>query len=315
MKSKIEETQPADLLSEVINGLSKSQKSLPSKLFYDEKGSILFDEICTLKEYYLTRTETKIMSDNIEEIASYIGDECVLVELGSGSSIKIRFLIDNLPTLAAYIPVDISSNHLLNSTDDLKSDHPDLVVYPLIADYTKYFSLPDISVSYKSIDAFYPGSTIGNFTPKDAKAFLKRIVKTCGRNSSLLIGVDLKKDTEILNAAYNDKKGVTAEFNLNILNHINKTLNANFDLSNFEHCAYYSEENNRIEMHLISKTNHDVRINNHRIKINGDESILTEYSYKYSTDEFSKLVEGIYNVEKIWVDDQKLFSVQFLRAI
>ncbi len=315
MKSKIEETQPTDLLSEVINGLSKSQKSLPSKLFYDEKGSILFDEICTLKEYYLTRTETKIMSDNIEEIASYIGDECVLVELGSGSSIKIRFLIDNLPTLAAYIPVDISSNHLLNSTDDLKSDHPDLVVYPLITDYTKYFSLPNISVSYKSIDAFYPGSTIGNFTPKDAKAFLKRIVKTCGRNSGLLIGVDLKKDTEILNAAYNDKKGVTAEFNLNILNHINKTLNANFDLSKFEHCAYYSEENNRIEMHLISKTNHDVRINNHRIKINRDESILTEYSYKYSTDEFSKLVEGIYNVEKIWVDDQKLFSVQFLRAI
>ena len=315
MKSKIEKTQPADLLSEVINGLSKSQKSLPSKLFYDEKGSILFDEICTLKEYYLTRTETKIMSDNIEEIASYIGDECVLVELGSGSSIKIRFLIDNLPTLAAYIPVDISSNHLLKSTDDLKSDHPDLVVYPLIADYTKYFSLPNISVSYKSIDAFYPGSTIGNFTPNDANAFLKRIVKTCGTNSGLLIGVDLKKDTDILNAAYNDKNGVTAEFNLNILNHINQTLNADFDFLKFEHCAYYSEENNRIEMHLISKTNHDVRINNHRIKINRDESILTEYSYKYSTDEFSKLVEGIYNVEKIWVDDQKLFSVQFLRAI
>jgi len=315
MKSKIEKAQPADLLSEVINGLSKSQKSLPSKLFYDEKGSKLFDEICELEEYYLTRTETKIMNDNIEEMASHIGDECILVELGSGSSIKIRFLIDNLPTLAAYIPVDISSNHLLNSTDDLKSDHPDLVVYPLIADYTKYFSLPDISISYKSIDAFYPGSTIGNFTPKDAKAFLKRIVKTCGRNSSLLIGVDLKKDTEILNAAYNDKKGVTAEFNLNILNHINKTLNADFDLSKFEHCAYYSEENNRIEMHLISKTNQNIHINKHRIRIDKDESILTEYSYKYSTEEFAKLVDGIYNVQKIWIDNQKLFSVQFLRAI
>jgi len=315
MKSKIEKAQPADLLSEVINGLSKSQKSLPSKLFYDEEGSKLFDEICELEEYYLTRTETKIMNDNIEEMASHIGDECVLVELGSGSSIKIRFLIDNLPTLAAYIPVDISSNHLLNSTDDLKSDHHDLVVYPLIADYTKYFSLPDISVSYKSIDAFYPGSTIGNFTPKDAKAFLKRIVKTCGRNSSLLIGVDLKKDTEILNAAYNDKKGVTAEFNLNILNHINKTLNADFDLSKFEHCAYYSEENNRIEMHLISKTNQNIHINKHGIRIDKDESILTEYSYKYSTEEFAKLVNGIYNVQKIWIDNQKLFSVQFLRAV
>ena len=157
MNPKIKEAQPKDIFSEVIGGLSKTQKSLPSKLFYDERGSKLFDEICELDEYYLTRTETKIMNDNIEEMASLIGDECVLVELGSGSSVKIRFLIDHLPTLAAYIPVDISSNHLLNSTDDLKSDHPDLVVYPLVADYTKYFSLPEISVSYKTIDAFYPG--------------------------------------------------------------------------------------------------------------------------------------------------------------
>ena len=315
MSSTTEEDRAEEILFEVIKGLSKPQKSLPSKLFYDEKGSKLFDEICELDEYYPTRTETKIMNDNIEEMASHIGDECVLVELGSGSSVKIRFLIDHLPTLAAYIPVDISSNHLINSTEDLKSDHPDLVVYPLNADYTKYFKLPSISVSYKTIDAFYPGSTIGNFTPKEAKAFLKRIVKTCGKNSGLLIGVDLKKDTEILNAAYNDGKGVTAEFNLNILKHINEELDADFDVKNFTHYAFYNEEFGRIEMHLISSKEQCVSISGHKSYLKKEETILTEYSYKYSLDGFAKLVKGIYNIENVWVDENKLFSVQFLRAL
>ena len=315
MKSFTEEAELEDILSEVITGLSKAQKSLPSKLFYDEKGSKLFDEICELDEYYLTRTETKIMLENIKEIASHIGDESLLVELGSGSSVKIRFLIDHLPTLAAYIPVDISSKHLLKSADDLKSDHPDLMVYPLVADYTKYFSLPDISVSYKSIDAFYPGSTIGNFTPKQAKAFLKRIAKTCSRNSGLLIGVDLKKDAEILNAAYNDKKGVTSEFNLNILNHINENLDADFDVKSFSHHAFYNEKFGRIEMHLVSKKDQYVNINDNKLYLKKEERILTEYSYKYNLIDFANLVKGIYNIEKIWVDENKLFSVQFLRAL
>ena len=315
MNPKIKEAQPKNIFSEVIGGLSKAQKSLPSKLYYDEKGSKLFDKICELDEYYLTRTETKIMNDNIEEMASHIGDECVLVELGSGSSVKIRFLIDHLPTLAAYIPVDISSNHLLNSTDDLKSDHPDLVVYPLVADYTKYFSLPEISVSYKTIDAFYPGSTIGNFTPGQAKAFLKRIVKTCGKNSGLLIGVDLKKDTEILDAAYNDRKGVTAEFNLNILKHINKNLDADFDVKEFTHHAFYNQEFGRIEMHLVSNKDQCVSINDYKSYLKKEETILTEYSYKYNLDDFTELVKGIYKIEKVWVDEKRLFSVQFLKAV
>jgi dimethylhistidine N-methyltransferase len=309
------EDQPEDILSEVIRGLSKPQKSLPSKLFYNETGSKLFDEICELDEYYPTRTETKIMNDNIEEIASYIGDECVLVELGSGSSVKIRLLIDHLPTLAAYIPVDISSDHLINSTEDLKSDHPNLVVYPLIADYTKYFLLPYISVSYKTIDAFYPGSTIGNFTPKEAKEFLKRIVKTCGKNSGLLIGVDLKKNTKILNAAYNDKKGLTAEFNLNILNHVNKITDADFDVKKFTHHAYYNEEFGRIEMHLVSNQDQCVSINGYKSYLKKEETILTEYSYKYSLNDFAELVKGIYKIEKVWVDEKRLFSVQFLGAL
>ena len=239
----------------------------------------------------------------------------MLVELGSGSSVKIRLLIDHLPTLAAYIPVDISSSHLINSTEDLKSDHPDLVIYPLNADYTKFFKLPVISVPFKTIDAFYPGSTIGNFTPKQARAFLKRIVKTCRRNSGLLIGVDLKKDTEILNAAYNDCNGVTAEFNLNILRHINKKLGADFNVTKFAHYAFYNEKFGRIEMHLISNEEQCVSIDDHKFYFKKDESILTEYSYKYSLNDFKELVKGVYNVEKVWVDESNLFSVQFLRAL
>jgi len=304
-----------ETLYEVINGLSKPQKSLPSKLFYDEKGSQLFDDICELEEYYPTRTEIKIMRDNIEEIASYIGDDCLLVELGSGSSVKIRLLIDHLPTLSAYVPVDISSEHLLKSADNLKANHQQLVIHPLIADYTKDFSLSIISEPFKTIDAFYPGSTIGNFTHKEAKSFLNRIAKTCGRGSGLLIGVDLKKDKNILNAAYNDKKNVTAEFNLNILSHLNNLLGADFNLNKFKHYAFYNEEFGRIEMHLVSNKKQNVQIENYSFSFEEDETILTEYSYKYSLEDFKQIASGIYEVEKVWIDEKRLFSVQFLRAI
>ena len=315
MNTQIQDVLHNETLYEVINGLSKPQKSLPSKLFYDEKGSQLFDEICELEEYYPTRTEINIMSDNIEEIASFIGDECLLVELGSGSSVKIRLLIDHLPTLAAYVPVDISSEHLLKSADNLKADHQHLVVHPLVADYTKDFSLPKINEPFKTIDAFYPGSTIGNFTHEEAKSFLSRIAKTCGKGSGLLIGVDLKKDKDILNAAYNDKKNVTAEFNLNILNHLNNLIGANFNLNKFKHHAFYNEEFGRIEMHLVSNEKQNVQIEDHSFSFEKDETILTEYSYKYSLEDFKQIASGIYEVEKVWIDEKRLFSVQFLRAI
>jgi len=315
MNTQMQDVLHNETLNEVINGLSKPQKSLPSKLFYDEKGSQLFDEICELEEYYPTRTEIKIMSDNIEEIASYIGDDCLLVELGSGSSVKIRLLIDHLPTLSAYVPVDISSEHLLKSADNLKADHLQLVVHPLVADYTKDFSLPKINEPFKTIDAFYPGSTIGNFTHKEAKSFLNRIAKTCGEESGLLIGVDLKKDKNILNAAYNDKKNVTAEFNLNILNHLNNLLDADFNLNKFKHHAFYNEEFGRIEMHLVSNEKQNVQIEDHSFSFEEDEAILTEYSYKYSLEDFKQIASGIYEVEKVWIDEKRLFSVQFLRAI
>lgn len=315
MNTQIQDKIFTEVLQEVIDGLSKQQKSLPSKYFYDKRGSQLFDDICKLDEYYPTRTELKILSENIGDIVSNIGDQSVLVELGSGSSIKIRLLIDHLPTLAAYVPVDIASDHLLNSVELLKEDHKDLVVYPLNADYTKHFTLPDISESYKSIDAFYPGSTIGNFTPEEAREFLSRIAKTCGDKSGLLIGVDLKKNAGILNAAYNDSKKITAEFNLNIIYNINNLIDADFDTDKFKHHAFYDEDEGRIEMHLISKEKQIVNIEDHIFEIEKDETILTEYSYKYTVREFAELVRGIYTIENVWVDENKLFSVQFLRAL
>ena len=315
MQVKTQNSHHEDILKEIKDGLKKLPKRLPTKLFYDEQGSKLFDKICELDEYYPTRTELKILNDNIEEITSYFGDDCVLVELGSGSSVKIRLLIDHLPTFAAYVPVDISSEHLVYSNECLKADHPDLIIYPLVADYTKQFALPKIKEKFKTIDAFYPGSTIGNFTPDNAKSFLKRITSTCGKNSGLLIGVDLKKEKSVLDAAYNDKKGITAQFNLNILNHINNLVKADFDINRFSHHAFFNEDAGRIEMHLVSLEKQDVKFDDEAISFAKGESILTEYSYKYSLQDFKELVDGIYDVEKTWVDDNRLFSVQFLKAV
>jgi dimethylhistidine N-methyltransferase len=315
MVVKTLEIPQEDLLTEVTEGLSKSQKMLPSKLFYDEKGSRLFDMICELDEYYPTKTETKILSDNINEITSYIGDKCVLVELGSGSSVKIKLLLDHLKNLAAYVPVDISAEHLIKSNKLLNEEYPDLKIYPIAADYTRWFKLPDIKNECNTIGAFYPGSTIGNFTPEEAREFLGRIAKICGKGSGLLIGVDLQKDTNILNKAYNDSEGITAEFNLNILNHVNNQLGANFDLSKFKHQAFYNKKEGRIEMHLLSLAQQVVKLNVHSFSIGRYETILTEYSYKYTTESFAELVKDIYEVEKVWIDRNKLFSVQFLRVI
>jgi L-histidine Nalpha-methyltransferase len=315
MVVKTLEIPQEDLLTEVIEGLSKPQKMLPSKLFYDERGSRLFDMICELDEYYPTRTETKILSDNINEITSFIGDKCVFVELGSGSSVKIKLLLDHLKNLAAYVPVDISAEHLIKSTKLLQDEYSDLNVYPLAADYTRWFSLPEIKEDYNSIDAFYPGSTIGNFTPEEARDFLKGIAEICGKGSGLLIGVDLQKDENILNKAYNDSEGITAEFNLNILSHINNQLEANFDLSKFKHQAFYNKKEGRIEMHLLSLAQQVLKLNDHSFSIGRYETILTEYSYKYTTEGFAELVKDIYDVEKVWIDRNKLFSVQFLRAL
>ncbi len=314
MTIKTEEITQEEIISEVIEGLSLTPKRLPCKLFYDEKGSALFDKICELDEYYPTRTELKIMEENIEEMSALLGKGTLLIELGSGSSIKIRLLLDNIPGLAGYVPIDISAVHLIQSSNELKELYPHLDIFPLAADYTKDFELPEIDKPFDHKAVYYPGSTIGNFTPIQAKNFLRRIAKICGTNGGIIIGVDLKKNRKILEAAYNDQQGVTAAFNLNILEHLNNELNSDFDLNNFKHLSFFNDEKSRIEMHLISEKNQDVHLNGSIIHFRKNESILTEYSYKYTIESFAELVSDCFEVRKVWTDKEHLFSIQYLRV-
>jgi dimethylhistidine N-methyltransferase len=314
---KLNTHDPGDeqLLEEVLEGLNKKQKELPCKLFYDKKGSVLFDEISKLPEYYPTRTEIDIIKSNIEDISNNIGKNCLLVELGSGSSMKIRLLLKGLKELSAYVPLDISYNHLIESSNALSRDFPNLRIIPLCVDYTKPFKFPDFDFSWQKIVVFYPGSTIGNFHPNHAKKFLATIAKRCGKGSGLLIGVDLKKEKNIIENAYNDSKGVTAQFNLNILYRLNSDVDSNFEIDKWQHNAVYNEHEGRIEMHLISLATQDVSLNGTRILFEKNESIITEYSYKYTLSEFKNLVRDYYKVQKVWVDNNNRFSLQYLSII
>jgi L-histidine Nalpha-methyltransferase len=314
LKIKKFDPETEDILSEITKGLARPQKELPSKLFYDKKGSILFDQICNLQEYYLTRTEVAIINDNIEHIADSLGEDCLLIELGSGSSKKIRLLLENLKKPAGYIPIDISEEYLLNSVGTLAKDYPGLRIMPVSADYTKSFTLPAFNFRYSKIVVYYPGSTIGNFSPDEAYQFLKRISRIAGPNSGLLIGVDLVKDKRILHRAYNDESGVTANFNLNILRRINDEIGSDFNLNEWRHNAFYNSEENRIEMHLESRSKQLIQINGTRVKVAKGESILTEYSYKYTLEAFSDLVSDFYKVETVWTDRENLFSIHYLVA-
>lgn len=309
------EPEKEDLLEEILEGLSKPQKELPSKLFYDKKGSSLFDEICELDEYYLTRTETSIMTDNIDEISSVLGDNCLLIELGSGSSKKIRLLLSGLKNPAGYVPIDISEEHLLSSVKILASDFPSLRIYPVYADYTQPFSLPEIESAQSKQVVYYPGSTIGNFEPDYASLFLNRIGKELEKGDGLLIGIDLKKDKRTIEAAYNDKNGITAEFNLNILERLNRELGTNFDLENWEHRAFYNNEHGRIEMHLKSLGEQKVRVNGSSITQLKGETILTEYSYKYSVEDFKQIISDSFNLEKVWTDEENKFGILYFEVI
>ncbi len=309
------EPEAESILEEIIDGLSKPQKELPSKLFYDKKGSFLFDEICELDEYYLTRTETSIMTDNIEDICSVLGDDCLLIELGSGSSKKIRLLLSGLTNPAGYVPIDISEEHLINSVKALAMDYPDLRILPVYADYTQPFSLPNYDFTPTKKVVYYPGSTIGNFEPKYASQFLNNIGKQLGKGTGLLIGVDLKKDTKTLEDAYNDKQDVTAEFNLNMLERINREHGADFIIEDWEHWAFYNQEHGRIEMHIKSLAEQKVRLNGSKINFEQNETILTEYSYKYSIDDFKELISASYRLERVWTDEENKFGILYFETV
>lgn len=301
----------ARLFTDVILGLSQDQKSLPSKYFYDERGSKLFELICDQKEYYLTEAEVEIMENNIHEIASMIGEKVQLIELGSGSSMKTRLLLEHLPAISGYVPVDISEDFLLTVSEKLQSEFPSLSINPVAADYTAAFKIPANPDAKKKV-IYFPGSTIGNFVRPDAKSFLKTISSMIMPGDGLLIGVDNKKERQILERAYNDKNGVTADFNLNILRRLNRELDADFELNNFEHKAIYNEDEGRVEMHLVSNQKQEIRVGDRLFLFQKGETIHTENSYKYTSDEFSDLASDFFHLEQTWTDHRNYFHVHYL---
>jgi dimethylhistidine N-methyltransferase len=305
-----------DFEAAVKEGLSQQPKELPCKFFYDEAGSRLFDEICTLDEYYPTRTEIAVLTENRRRIAELIPEPCQLVEFGSGSSVKVRILLDALPAVVAYTAVDISREHLIRSAAALARDFPAIEVTAVCADYTREIEIPRPRANPEARRiVFFPGSTIGNFTPDQALAFLRETAATIGPGGGLLIGVDLKKDKRILDAAYNDTKGVTAKFNMNLLLRINRELGADFDLSSFRHRAGYDEREGCIRMHIESLRRQTVHLNGSSFAFTPGETIHTENSYKYAVEEFQVLGRqaGFAPVEA-WTDEGRLFSVHFFRT-
>ncbi|MBI4296409.1 MAG: L-histidine N(alpha)-methyltransferase [Chloroflexi bacterium] len=299
--------------AEVISGLQKQQKELPSKYFYDEKGSRLFERICTLDEYYIPRTERAIMKACIDEVVELIGPRVFLLEYGSGDCRKVRFLLDNLDEPVAYAPIDISMEQLAYVSQKLAVDYSGVEVLPVCADYTNGFELPTPKERCSRRAAFFPGSTISNFDPAPARKFLRHIAEMCRPDGALLIGVDLKKDPAILHKAYNDEQGITAEFNLNLLERINRELGADFSLDAFEHYAFYNPRESRVEMHLVSQCDQTVRVGETTIFFARGESIWTENSYKYNADEFAKMAaDAGFRVERVWSDPRQWFSVQYL---
>jgi len=299
----------------VLEGLQKPQKKIPSKFLYDDRGSKLFDRICEQEEYYPTRTEMNIMRAHAGEMADKIGPRARLVEYGSGSSRKIRILLDHLDDPVVYVPIDISGEHLVDAAEALAADYPDLPVQPLCADYTSAVELPSPPAPVARTVGYYPGSTIGNFRPEDARDFLSRVADAVGPDGGLLIGVDLKKDVDVLEAAYNDAAGVTAAFNKNLLRRMNRELDATFDHDRFEHLSVWNEKKGCIESFLRSRTAQTVSVAGHTVSFEKGERIHTEYSYKYTLDGFADLAETAgFSVETVWTDDRSYFSVQYCVA-
>ncbi len=298
----------------VLKGLGAARKSIPCKFFYDARGSALFEEICRLPEYYPTRTETAILEGNAAEIAAQMGPHCRLIELGSGASHKARILLEALDRPAAYVAVDISREHLREAATSLAEDFPLLPVIAVCADYTRPFPMPPLPGPRGKRVGFFPGSTIGNFEPAPAERFLANLAQILGPGGELLIGVDLKKDPAILEAAYDDPAGVTAAFNLNLLERINRELDGDLDIDRFEHVARYNAADGRIEIYIRSLADQEVAIAGRRIRFAAGELIHTEYSYKYAVAEFRALAAraGFRPVDT-WTDPAELFSVHYFR--
>ena len=298
----------------VLAGLGRAQKTLPCKFFYDARGSALFEEICEVPEYYLTRTEIAILEEYSDAIAKHLGAHCRLVELGSGSSRKVRILLEALEAPAAYVPVDISRDYLRSAAAGLSADFPELPVVAVCADYTRAFPLPPLPGSAGKRVGFFPGSTIGNFEPEAVVRFLAHCAELLGPEGEMLIGADLKKDPAILNAAYNDRAGINAAFNLNLLERVNRELDGDIDIDQFEHLAFYNPDEGRMELYLKSLADQNASIAGTRFRFTEGELIHTENSYKYAIPEFRALAAraGFAAVHS-WTDRNALFSVHYFR--
>jgi dimethylhistidine N-methyltransferase len=301
--------------AEVIDGLRKDPKRISAKYFYDQRGSELFDEICNLPEYYPTSAEQTIMAAHLPEIAALVGPGAAIIEFGAGSNAKARQLLNHLESPLAYVPVDISGNYLSAQLDELAGEFPSLSIQPVVADFTKPFELPDHLSTPKRNLVFFPGSTIGNFTKPDAQNLLEVMRSEARPGGALLIGVDLIKNRNVIHAAYNDSQGITAEFNLNALRHLNSSFDGDFQSNHFRHEAVYDDEQNRVEMRLVSLTRHTVTLCGESIEFGNGEHIVTEYSHKYSIKGFAELAKAAgWKHEAVWTDPGNLFSVHYLIA-
>jgi dimethylhistidine N-methyltransferase len=302
-------------LDDVIAGLSLTRKSLPPKYFYDERGCELFEAICGTPEYYPTRTETVLMQKKAGEMARRLGPRCGVIEYGAGSARKTRILLDALAPVA-YVPIDIAREQLRSAAAEIARDYPGLEVVAVCADYSRPLALPEIDgIDARRKIVYFPGSTVGNLSPAEAAGFLRNVRILVGPGGGMLIGVDLRKDAALLNAAYNDRQGVTAEFNLNLLARINRELGADFDLTAFRHQAFYNEPPGRIEMHLLSLRPQRVGIGGRFFRFRAGETIHTENSYKYSVAGFRTLARGAgFDPVAYWTDAKRLFAVHYLEV-
>lgn len=311
----LNEEQP-EFLADVLEGLTHQQKTLPCKYFYNLQGSELYERITTTQEYYPTRTEIQILHQWGKDITRHFGQNPCLIEYGSGSSIKTRMLLDSLPQNSIYAPIDISARFLMSVSEQLSKIYRFVDIHPIVADYSNGLTLPKNVQAAENKIAYFPGSSIGNFTPIQAIQFLTDMRKTLGKGSKLFIGYDVIKPIPVLEKAYNDSQGYTAAFNLNLLKRINQELGADFDLTQFMHRAIYNSELQRIEMHLISLCDQTVTINGHRFTFKKAESIHTENSYKYSLESFNRLLtKAGWQPIQSWSDEKHYFNVQLAQDL
>jgi dimethylhistidine N-methyltransferase len=308
--------RPARSLNEEVrSGLTAIPKTLPAKLLYDKTGAELFERICTLPEYYVARAELEILHNRASEIAALAGPGCALIEYGSGAGIKVRMLLHALNQPLAYLPIDIAAEQLEAVAAEISGAYRHVVVRPICADYTQPLRLPALAAGARRV-AFFPGSTIGNFHPTEAAAFLHRIRRTVGPDGALILGVDRIKDPDVLDAAYNDADGVTAAFNMNLLTRLNREFDADFDPQRFEHHAFFNPGPRRVEMHLVSRETQVVSVGDEFVPFDEGESIWTESSYKYDLQRLEQLAAAAgFRIERLWIDHKRQFWVGFLSAI